>query len=197
MFEGLELVDEASLNRTDTLHTWLLVLSHPGGRRASRNLAGTPFRQGPSTLCGSHICLHVSLPTAPVLPPGDALQFHTVWPSPVQHVIDELVEGGPTGYFFRFFLLLRKLPCLEESDSMLCPCQRLGLDGKDQRHFLSHGRGCLHGQGLTPCRSQLSFGRLSVRSSTLAGSPRGSVGKYLPGPDFLRLFYPVDGSMDG
>ena len=25
----------------------------------------------PSTLCGSHICLHVSLPTAPVLPPSE------------------------------------------------------------------------------------------------------------------------------
>src|SRR3954469_7275505 len=69
LFEGLELVDEASLNGTDTLHTWLLVLSHPGGRWARRNLAGMPCRQGPSILCGSHICLHVSPPTAPVLPP--------------------------------------------------------------------------------------------------------------------------------
>ena len=70
LFGGLELVDEVSLNGTGTLHTWLLVPSHPGGRWARRNLAGTPCRQGPSTLCGSHICLHVSLPTAPVLPPG-------------------------------------------------------------------------------------------------------------------------------
>src|SRR3954470_22269866 len=70
LFEGLELVDEASLNGTETLHTWLLVSSHPGGRWARRNLVGTPCRQGPSTLCGSHICLLVSLATAPVLPPG-------------------------------------------------------------------------------------------------------------------------------
>ena len=40
--------------------------------------------------------------------PGDALQFHTVRSSSVQDVIDELVQGRPTGYFFRFFLLLRK-----------------------------------------------------------------------------------------
>ena len=60
LFEGLELVDEASLNGTDTLHTWLLVPSHPGGRWARRNLAGTPCRQGPSTLCGSHICPCIS-----------------------------------------------------------------------------------------------------------------------------------------
>ena len=76
--------------------------------------------------------------------PGDALQFHTVWPSPVQDVIDELVQGGPTGYFLRFFLLLRKLPCVEESDGMLCPRRSLGLDGKDQRHFFRHGSGCLY-----------------------------------------------------
>ena len=31
LFEGLDLVDQASLNGTDMLHTWLLVLSHPGG----------------------------------------------------------------------------------------------------------------------------------------------------------------------
>ena len=81
LFEGLELVDEASLNATDTLHTWLLVPSHPGGRWARRNLAGTPSRQGPSTLCGSHICLHVSLPTAPVLPPGGctSISLHLVF----------------------------------------------------------------------------------------------------------------------
>src|SRR4051812_32571958 len=70
LFEGLKLVDEASSNETDTLHTWLLVPLHPGGQWARRNPAGTPCRQGPSTLCGSHICLHVSLPIAPVLPPG-------------------------------------------------------------------------------------------------------------------------------
>ena len=63
--------------------------------------------------------------------PGDALQFHTVRPSPIQDVIDELVQGRPTGYFFRFFLLLRKLPCLEELDGALHPCQSLGLDDKD------------------------------------------------------------------
>ena len=113
--------------------------------------------------------------------PGDALQFHTIRPSPVQDVVDELVQGEPAGYFFRFLLLLRKFPCLEESDSMLCPCRSLGLDGKDQRHFLSHGRGCLHGQGLTPCRSQLPFGRLSVCGNTLAGSPRGLGRKVLTG----------------
>ena len=70
MFEGLELVDEASLNGTDTLHTWLLVPLHPRGQWARRNPAGMPCPQGPSTLCGSHIFLHVSPPTAPVLPPG-------------------------------------------------------------------------------------------------------------------------------
>ena len=77
--------------------------------------------------------------------PGNALQFHTVRSLPVQDIIDELIHGRPTGYFLRFFLLLRKLPCLEESDGMLCPCRSLGLDGKDQRHFLCHGSGCLYG----------------------------------------------------
>ena len=129
--------------------------------------------------------------------PGDALQFHVVRPSPVQDVIDELVQGGPTGYFLRFFLLLRKFPCLEDSDCMLCPRRSLGLDGKDQRHFFRHGSGCLYGQGLTPCRSQLLLGRLNIRGSTLAGSPGGSPGNYLPGPEFLRLFCSVDGLTDG
>ena len=58
--------------------------------------------------------------------PGDALEFHTIRPSPVQDVIEELVQGGPTGYFLRFFLLLRKLPCLGELDGMLRPCRSLG-----------------------------------------------------------------------
>ena len=77
--------------------------------------------------------------------PGDALEFHTVRPSPVQDVIDELVQGGPTGYSLRFFLLLTEFPYLEESDGIMCPCRSLGLDDKDQRYFLCHGSGCLHG----------------------------------------------------
>ena len=60
-----------------------------------------------------------------------ALQFHTVRSSPVQDVIDELIHGGPTSYFLRFFLLLRKFPSLKESDGTLCPRWSLGLDGED------------------------------------------------------------------
>ena len=71
--------------------------------------------------------------------PGNALQFHTIWSFSVQNIIDELIHGRPTGYFLRFFLLLRKLPCLEELDGMLRPCRSLGLDGKDQRHFSAMG----------------------------------------------------------
>ena len=112
---------------------------------------------------------------------GDALQFHTVRPSPVQDVIDKLVQGRPTGYFFRFFLLLRKFPCLEEMDGMLCPCWSLGLDGKDQRHLFRHGGSRLYGQGLAPCRSQLPLGRLGIRGNSLAGSPWGLSGKVLAG----------------
>ena len=83
--------------------------------------------------------------------------------------------------FLRFFLLLRKLPCLEELDGMLRPCRSLGLDGKDQWHFFHHGSGRLYGQGLTPYWSQLLLGRLSVRGSTLVGSPRGLGRKVLVG----------------
>ena len=113
--------------------------------------------------------------------PVDALQFHTIRPSPVQDVIDELVQGRPTGYFFRFFLLLKKFPCLEESDSMLCSRWSLGLDGKDQRHLFCHGSGRLYGQGLAPCRSQPSLGRLKIRGNTLASGPWGLDGKVLAG----------------
>ena len=63
--------------------------------------------------------------------PVNTLQFHTVRPLSVQDVIDELVHGRAMGYFFRFFLLFRKFPCLEESDGMLCPRWSLGLDGED------------------------------------------------------------------
>ena len=86
LFEGLELVDEASSNGTDTLHTWLLVPSHPGGRWARRNLAGTPFRKGPRPYVGAtyaSIYLYQQLQS---FLPGDALQFHTVRPSPIQDV---------------------------------------------------------------------------------------------------------------
>ena len=61
----------------------------------------------------------------------DTLQFHVVRPLSIKDVIDELVHSRATGYFFRFFLLLRKFPCLEESDGMLCPRWSLGLDGED------------------------------------------------------------------
>lgn len=64
--EELGLVDAISLNGTGTLHTWLLVQLRPGGWWAKRNLAGMLYQQELSILCGSHICLHVSLPTAPV-----------------------------------------------------------------------------------------------------------------------------------
>ena len=143
MFKGLELVDEASLNGTDTPHTWLLVPLHPGGRWAKRNLAG----KGPRPYVGATYASMYLRQQLQSFLPGDALQFHTVWPSPVQDVIDELVQGGPMGYFFRFLMLLKKLPCLEELDGMLRPCRSLGLDGKDQRHLFRHGSGCLYGQG--------------------------------------------------
>ena len=71
LFEGLELVDEASLNGTDTLHTWLLVQLHPGGLLAKRILAEMLCRQVILRQCGVHICLHVSLPTAFVRLPGE------------------------------------------------------------------------------------------------------------------------------
>ena len=77
--------------------------------------------------------------------PGDALKFHTVRSFFVQDIIDELVQGRLTGYFFCFFLIFRKFPCLEEMDGMLRPRRSLGLDGKDQRHFFRHGSGCLYG----------------------------------------------------
>src|SRR3989337_1712311 len=71
LFEELELVDVASLNEIGTLHTWLLVPLHPGGLLAKSNLVGKLCRQEPLSQCGSHICLHVSLPTAPVLLPKE------------------------------------------------------------------------------------------------------------------------------
>ena len=52
-FEGLELVDEASLNGTDMLHTWLLVLLHPGGMLAKRNLVGMRAGKGPRPYVGT------------------------------------------------------------------------------------------------------------------------------------------------
>ena len=113
--------------------------------------------------------------------PGNALQFHTVRSFPVQDVIDELIHSRPMGYFLRFFLLLRKLPCLEESYGMLCPCRSLGLDGKGQRHLFCHGSGCLYGQGLTACRSLSLLGRLRVHGNTFAGRPWGLGGKVLAG----------------
>ena len=61
----------------------------------------------------------------------DTLQFHAVRPLSIQDVIDELVHSRAMGYFFLFFLLLGKFPCLEESDGMLFPRWSLGLDGED------------------------------------------------------------------
>ena len=47
MFGVLELVDEASSNGTDTLHTWLLVSLHPGGQWARRSIAECLAGKGP------------------------------------------------------------------------------------------------------------------------------------------------------
>ena len=63
--------------------------------------------------------------------PTDALQFHTVGPPSVQDVVDELVQGGPAGYSFRFFLLFGKLSSLEEMDYVPYPSWSLGLDNED------------------------------------------------------------------
>src|SRR3954462_4812928 len=67
----LELVGVSAWNGTGTLHTWLLVQLHPGGLLARRNLAGTLCRQVLWRQCDSHICLHVSPPTASVRLPGE------------------------------------------------------------------------------------------------------------------------------
>ena len=40
-------------------------------------------------------------------------------------------RAGSAGYSLCLFLLLRELPFLEETDGVLCPCQTLGLNGKD------------------------------------------------------------------
>ena len=85
------------------------------------------------------------------------------------------------GYSFRFFLLFRKFPYLEETDGMMCPCRSLGLDGKDKRNFFCHGSGRLYGQGLTARRNQSLLGRLRIRGNTLAGGPWGLSRKVLAG----------------
>src|SRR3990170_7956808 len=79
--EELGLANVIYLNGTGTLHTWLLVQLHPGEQWAKRNLAGTPCRQELLSLCGSHICLHVSLPTALVHPPEEytSISPHSVF----------------------------------------------------------------------------------------------------------------------
>ena len=101
------------------------------------------------------------------------------------------------GYSFRFFLILRKLPYVEELDGVLRPCRSPTLDGKDQRHLFCHGGCRLYGQGLATCRSQLPLADSESTATPLLAAPGGSAGKYLPGPDFLRLFCSVDGSTDG
>src|SRR3954469_4555496 len=46
--------------------------------------------------------------------PGNILQFHTVAPSSVQRVVDELVHTRALGYSFRFFLFFRKFSVLRK-----------------------------------------------------------------------------------
>ena len=48
----------------------------------------------------------------------------------------------------------------------------LWLGGKDQRHFLYHGNGFLHGKGLAPRRSRLSHGRLGVHGNSFSTGSR-------------------------
>ncbi len=93
LFEGLELVDEASLNGTDTLHTLLLVLLHPGGWWARRSLAGMgPRPYVGATFASMYLCQQLQS-----FLPGDTLQFHTVRPLSVQDVMDELVSRRAVG----------------------------------------------------------------------------------------------------
>ena len=111
----------------------------------------------------------------------DTLQFHTARPLSVQDVIDELVHDRATGYFFCFFLLLRKFPCLEDLDDVLCPCRRLGLDGKDQRHLFCRGSGRLHGHDLRSCRSWFPRGRIGIHGNIFAGGSGEFGGEVLAG----------------
>ena len=67
----LELAGVSVWSGTGTLYTWLLVRLHPGGLSAKRSLAEKLCRQVPLRLCGGHICLQVSLPTAFVHLPGE------------------------------------------------------------------------------------------------------------------------------
>src|SRR4051812_28175919 len=66
----LELAGVSAWNGTGTLHTCLLVQSHPGGLSAKRSPSGMLCRQALLRQCGDHKCLHVSLPTASVHLPG-------------------------------------------------------------------------------------------------------------------------------
>ena len=59
------------------------------------------------------------------------------------------------------------------------------------------GLGRLYGHGLRPCLSRLPAARLESMVASSPAAPGGSVGKYLPGPSFLRLFFLADGSTDG
>ena len=88
----LELAGVSAWNGTGTLHTWLLVQLHPGGLSAKRNLAGMLCRQVLLRQCGDHICLHVSLPTALVLLPGEYTSISRVESSSVQCAVDKLVH---------------------------------------------------------------------------------------------------------
>ena len=108
LFEGLGLVDEASLNGTGMLHTWLLVQLHLESGGPEETLPECLLGKGPRPYVGATYASMYLRQQLQAFLPGDALQFHTVWPSPVQDVIDELVQGGPTGYFLRFFQHLRK-----------------------------------------------------------------------------------------
>ena len=197
MFEGLELVDEASSNGTDTLHTWLLVPLHPGGQWARRNLAGMPCRQGPSTLCVNHICLRVSLLTTPVLPPGEctSLSHRSVFSCTGRHRRTDTWQTD--GLLSPLLPAPQEAPLFGGIGRYAAPMRETGARRQGQRHFFRHGSDCLYGQGLTPCRSRLpSAGSVSTATS-LPAAPGSSAGKYLPGPDFLLLFCSVDGSMDG
>ena len=89
------------------------------------------------------------------------------------------------GHFLYFFMLLRKFPCLKESDDMLCPCWSLRLDDKDQRHVFYRGGSCLYDKGLGLFRRLLLPDMLGVPGSFLSGGSwelcrKVFVGAHLP-----------------
>ena len=180
------------------LHTWLLVLSHPGERWARRNLAGMLCRQGLLTpMWEPHMPPCISANSSSPSSYGMHFNFTSFGLL--------LYRASSTNwYMLDRWATLSASTCSSGSSPVwrrrTVRCAHAGAWGSTARTKGSSsaiGAASPMAGAWGPAGGCCASASLGHPATSLPAASGSSAGKYLPGPAFLRLFCPADGSTDG